>query len=52
LEEADVQYVVICYGWYSWGAANDVGFQELENWLSFWHFCVRQWGGFMIDAVF
>ncbi len=21
--------------------------QELEDWPSFWHFCVTQWGGFM-----
>jgi len=21
--------------------------QELEDWPSFWHFCVKQWGGFM-----
>ncbi len=28
------------------------GLQELNNWLNFRHFCVRQWGGFMIQVIF
>jgi hypothetical protein len=23
---------------------------KLNNWLDFWHFCVRQWGGFMLHV--
>jgi hypothetical protein len=26
--------------------------QELKNWFSFWHFRVKQWGGFMIHVIF
>ncbi len=25
---------------------------ELNNWMGFWHFHVRQWGGFMPHVVF
>jgi hypothetical protein len=31
---------------------NVTGLQELENWFSFWHFHVKQWGGFMIHVIF
>jgi len=33
-------------------AANAVGLQKLDNWFNFWHFCVKQWGGFMIRVMF
>jgi hypothetical protein len=52
LEEIDVWYATIHCLLYSLGVANEARFQELENWFNFWHFHVRQWGGFMIHALF
>jgi hypothetical protein len=26
-------------------------FQKLENWFNFWHFHVKQWGGFIIHVT-
>jgi hypothetical protein len=43
-------YVLICCWWFSTKATSKVGVHELGNWLSFWHFCVRQWGGFMVHV--
>jgi hypothetical protein len=48
-----------CLGdmWLSSIAANDDGVQQLDDWLGFWHFRYRQWGGFFdlgisqLDAV-
>jgi hypothetical protein len=43
--------------WLSSIAANDDGVQQLDDWLGFWHFRYRQWGGFFdlgisqLDAV-
>jgi hypothetical protein len=51
LEAADAWYVTIQCWWYSLGAVDEVGFQELENLLNFWHFCVKQWGGVMIHVL-
>jgi hypothetical protein len=28
-------------------ATSEEGLSRLELWLAFWHFCYRQWGGFM-----
>ncbi len=47
LEEIDDQYATIQCWWYSIEAVIEVGLTMLENWFSFWHFLVRQWGGFM-----
>jgi hypothetical protein len=52
LEEVDVWYGTIHYWWYSLKAIDEARLQELENWLYFWHFCVRRWGGFMIYVLF
>jgi hypothetical protein len=52
LEEVDVCYVTICCWWYSLKVVDVIGFHKLENWLSFLHFCVRKWGGFMIHIMF
>jgi hypothetical protein len=52
LEVADVSYVAICCCWYSYGVANEARLQKLENWFIFWHFHVRQWGGFLIQVFF
>ncbi len=49
LEEVDVHFH--CW-WYSSGVANVIGLHKLENWLSFWHFCIRKWEGFMIHVIF
>jgi hypothetical protein len=35
LEEANVRYATIHYWWYSSWTSNEVGLQELENWLNF-----------------
>jgi hypothetical protein len=24
---------------------------EISNWLGFWHFHVKQWGGFMLHVI-
>jgi hypothetical protein len=47
LEEANVQYAAIHCWWYSSRVVNEAGLQKLESWLGFWHFHVKQWGGFM-----
>lgn len=47
LEEIDDQYATIQCWWYSIEVVAEVGLAMLENWFSFWHFLVRQWGGFM-----
>jgi hypothetical protein len=52
LEEVDVRYVTIQCWWYFSRAIDETGFQDLENWFSFFHFHVRQWGGFMIHVLF
>jgi hypothetical protein len=28
----------------------EVGLHELSNWFNFWHFHVKQWGGFMVHV--
>ena len=43
--EANATAVAICAWWYSSGGViSDVGMKELNDWLSFWHFCYHQWG--------
>ncbi len=41
LEGVDVYYATIHFWWYSFGADADGVIHELNNWLSFWHFCMR-----------
>jgi hypothetical protein len=42
--------------WLSSGAATEDGLRELDDWLGFWHFRFRQWGGFYelvrVDCLF
>ena len=42
--------------WLSSGAVSEDGLRELDDWLGFWHFRFRQWGGFYelvrIDYLF
>jgi len=47
MSEADKMYLEIRAWWYSSGAASESTIRELEDWLAFWHFRYRQWGGFM-----
>jgi hypothetical protein len=46
-KDTNVWYATTCYWWYSLRVVDEVRCQKLESWLSFWHFRVRQWGGFM-----
>ncbi len=43
-------YSTIRCWWLSLGVASEASVHELTNWLSFWNFHVRQWGGFMVDV--
>jgi hypothetical protein len=45
--ESETQYLAIQAWWLSSGATSKEGLSRLELWLAFWHFCYRQWGGFM-----
>ena len=47
LDEADKMYLELRAWWYSSGAASEDSIRQLEDWLAFWHFRYRQWGGFM-----
>jgi hypothetical protein len=46
LVEANNFYLTIHCWWLSIGAILEASVHELVNWLNFWHFHVRQWGGF------
>ena len=46
-EESERMYLAIRAWWLSSGAATEEQIQELNDWLGFWHFRYRQWGGFM-----
>ena len=48
IDEAETKYHVICSWWLSFGAATEESILDLSEWLGFWHFCYRQWGGHMI----
>ncbi len=50
LGEANNLYAIICCWWLSLRVASKVNVHELGNELSFWHFCVKQWGGFMVHV--
>ena len=47
IDEAETCYLAIKAWWSSSGATSESGLRHLELWLAFWHFCYRQWGGFM-----
>ena len=46
-EEAEELYLGIKGWWLSSRAASEEAVRELNDWLGFWHFRYRQWGGFM-----
>jgi len=50
LVEVNGLYVTIYCWWFSLGAISKASVHELANWLIFWHFCVKQWGGFMVHV--
>jgi hypothetical protein len=50
LKEVDVYYVAIHSWLYLSGVVAEGAIHEFNNWLSFWHFRVRQWGGFMLNV--
>jgi len=50
LGEVESLYVLIFCWWFLFEVAFEVGVHELNNWLNFWHFFVKQWGGFMVHV--
>ena len=47
-EETETKYNVIKVWWVSSGAATSPSVvRALNDWMAFWHFCYRQWGGYM-----
>ena len=48
IDEAETKYHVIRSWWLSSGVATEEGILGLSEWLGFWHFRYRQWGGHMI----
>jgi len=48
MDEAETKYHVIRSWWLSSGAAIEEDIHGLSEWLGFWHFRYRQWGGHMI----
>jgi hypothetical protein len=48
--EANGLYAIIHCWWLSLGVAFEAGVHELVNWLNFWHFHVKPWGGFMVHV--
>ena len=47
-EEAETMYNVIRGWWLSSGATTEASRRALNDWMAFWHFRYRQWGGSMI----
>ena len=52
LEDADIKYHVIRAWWFSSGATTEEGMYSLSEWLGFWHYRYRQWGGHMLIVSF
>ena len=48
MDDAETKYHVIRSWWLSSGAASEEGILGLSEWLGFWHFRYRQWGGHML----
>lgn len=46
-EDADIRYHAIRSWWISSAASTPAGLEHLEQWLVFWHYRYRQWGGYM-----
>jgi hypothetical protein len=52
LEDVDIKYHVIRAWWLSSGATTEEGMYSLSEWLGFWHYRYRQWGGHMLIVSF
>jgi hypothetical protein len=48
MDDAETKYHVIRSWWLSSGAASEEGILGLSEWLGFWHFCYKQWGGHIL----
>jgi len=48
--EVNGLYVIIRCWWLSLRVTYEASVHELANWLNFWHFHVREWGGFMVHV--
>ena len=48
MDDAETKYHVIRSWWLSSGATSEKGILNLSEWLGFWHFRYRQWGGHML----
>ena len=48
MDDAETKYHVIRSWWLSSGAATEESILGLSEWLGFWHFRYRQWGGYML----
>ena len=48
MDDAETKYHVIRSWWLSSGAASKEDILGLSEWLDFWHFRYRQWGGHML----
>ena len=47
IDDVETKYYVIRSWWFSSGAATKEGILGFLEWLAFWHFRYRQWGGHM-----
>ncbi len=47
-EDADAKYHAIRGWWATSGATTEEGMEHLSEWLGFWHYRYRQWGGHML----
>ena len=48
MDNAESKYHVLRSWWLSSGIASEEGIFGLSEWLDFWHFHYRQWGGHML----
>jgi hypothetical protein len=48
MDDVETKYHVIRSWWLSSRAASEEGILGLSEWLEFWHFRYRQWGGHML----
>ena len=48
MDNAESKYHVIRSWWLSSGVASEKGIFGLSEWLDFWHFRYRQWGGHIL----
>ena len=50
MDGAKTKYLVIRSWWLSFGAATEEDILGLSEWLDFWHFHYKQWGGYIFVA--